>query len=114
MVDETQTRRVLEYIDSGTREGARLALGGGRVRIESGGCYIEPTVFAAVTPPLRIAREEIFGPVLSTISFRRHDEALQIANDVSDGLAAAGGTRDLKRAHRAARAGRAGGGDVNG
>src|ERR1039457_664818 len=87
MVDETQTRRVLEYIDSGTREGARLALGGGRVRIESGGCYIEPTVFDAVTPRMRIAREEIFGPVLSTISFRDLDEALQIANDVSYGLA---------------------------
>src|ERR1039457_2274262 len=87
MVDETQTRRVLEYIDSGTREGARLALGGGRVRIESGGCYIEPTVFDAVTPRMRIAREEIFGPVLSTISFRDLDEALQIANDVSYGRA---------------------------
>ena len=108
MVDETQTRRVLEYIDTGSREGARLALGGRRVRGDSGGCYIEPTVFDGVTPGMRIAREEIFGPVLATLSFRDLDEALRIANDVSYGLAAAIWTRDLNSAHRAARALRAG------
>ncbi len=108
MVDETQTQRVLEYIDSGRGEGARLALGGGRVRQGSGGCYIEPTVFDEVTPRMRIAREEIFGPVLATLSFRDLDEALRIANDVSYGLAAAIWTRDLTSAHRAARALRAG------
>jgi acyl-CoA reductase-like NAD-dependent aldehyde dehydrogenase len=108
MVDEIQTRRVLEYIDTGSSEGARLALGGRRVRSDSGGCYIEPTVFDAVTPGMRIAREEIFGPVLATLSFRDLDEALRIANDVSYGLAAAIWTRDLNSAHRAARALRAG------
>jgi acyl-CoA reductase-like NAD-dependent aldehyde dehydrogenase len=108
MVDETQTRRVLEYIGTGTSEGARLALGGRRVRSDSGGCYIEPTVFDGVTPAMRIAREEIFGPVLATLSFRDLDEALRIANDVSYGLAAAIWTRDLNSAHRAARALRAG------
>lgn len=108
MVDETQTRRVLEYIGTGTSEGARLALGGRRVRSDSGGCYIEPTVFDGVTPAMRIAREEIFGPVLATLSFRDLDEALRIANDVSYGLAAAIWTRDLNSAHRASRALRAG------
>ncbi|HEY2418694.1 MAG TPA: aldehyde dehydrogenase [Steroidobacteraceae bacterium] len=108
MVDESQTRRVLEYIDTGSREGARLALGGRRVRGDSGGCYIEPTLFDRVTPAMRIAREEIFGPVLATLSFRDLPEALRIANDVSYGLAAAIWTRDLNTAHRAARALRAG------
>lgn len=108
IVDETQTRRVLEYIDEGTRGGARLALGGRRVRVETGGCYIEPTVFDAVTPGMRIAREEIFGPVLATLTFHDLEQALRVANDVSYGLAAAIWTRDLKTAHHAARALRAG------
>jgi len=108
MVDEIQTQRVLDYIASGRSEGARLALGGQRVRQESGGCYIEPTVFDGVRQSMRIAREEIFGPVLATLSFRDLDEALRLANDVSYGLAAAIWTRDLRDAHRAARALRAG------
>jgi len=108
MVDEIQTQRVLDYIASGRSEGARLALGGQRVRRDSGGCYIEPTVFDGVRQSMRIAREEIFGPVLATLSFHDLDEALQLANDVSYGLAAAIWTRDLRDAHRAARALRAG------
>jgi acyl-CoA reductase-like NAD-dependent aldehyde dehydrogenase len=108
LVDEPQTRRVLEYIDSGRSEGAQLAVGGARVREASGGCYVEPTVFTAVKPGMRIAREEIFGPVLATISFSDLDEAIRIGNDVVYGLAAAVWTRDITAAHRAARALRAG------
>jgi acyl-CoA reductase-like NAD-dependent aldehyde dehydrogenase len=108
MVDETQTLRVMDYIASGRNEGARVALGGERVRQGSGGYYIEPTIFDDVQPQMRIAREEIFGPVLSALSFRDLEQALRIANDTSYGLAAAIWTRDITTAHRAARALRAG------
>jgi acyl-CoA reductase-like NAD-dependent aldehyde dehydrogenase len=108
LVDEPQTRRVLEYIDAGRSEGARVAAGGQRVRQDTGGCYVEPTVFDGVQPSMRIAREEIFGPVLATLTFRDLDEAIGIANDVVYGLAAAIWTSNLTTAHRAARALRAG------
>ena len=108
LVDEPQTERVLGYIDAGRADGARLALGGRRVRTDTGGCYVEPTIFDAVKPAMRIAREEIFGPVLSVIGFRDLDEAIRIGNDVIYGLAAAVWTRDITQAHRAARALRAG------
>jgi len=108
IVDETQLQRVLGYIDSGREQGAQLTLGGQRVRQESQGYFVEPTIFDAVKPDMRIAREEIFGPVLSAISFDRLDDAIRIGNDSSYGLAAAIWTRDITTAHRTARALRAG------
>ncbi len=108
MVDETQMKRVLQYIDSGQSEGASLRFGGKRVREETGGFYIEPTVFDCVRNDMRIAREEIFGPVLSTITFKDAEEAIRIGNDTIYGLAAAVWTKDINKALKAARALRAG------
>jgi acyl-CoA reductase-like NAD-dependent aldehyde dehydrogenase len=108
IVDAQQMQRVLGYIDIGKQDGARVALGGVQARRDSGGCYVEPTVFDGVKPSMRIAREEIFGPVLATITFRDEAEAVAIANDTSYGLAAAVWTRDLTTAHRMARAIRSG------
>jgi len=108
IVDETQMKRVLGYIDTGREEGARIALGGRRVREETGGYFVEPTVFDGVERGMRVAREEIFGPVLATITFDTVEQAIEIANDVDYGLAAAIWTRDVTTAHRTARALRAG------
>jgi len=108
MVDATQTSRVLEYVKSGNDEGADLRCGGHRANVTQNGQYVEATVFANVTNDMKIAKEEIFGPVLSCISFKDEDEAVKIANDTEYGLAAAVWTSNFARGHRMARKVRAG------
>ncbi|MBP9591383.1 MAG: aldehyde dehydrogenase [Steroidobacteraceae bacterium] len=108
IVDRTQLETVLGYIGSARDEGAKVLLGGRQVRRETGGCYVEPTVFADVDPRMKIAREEIFGPVLAAITAGDADEAVKIGNSGVYGLAAAVWTRDISRAHRIARALRSG------
>ena len=108
LVDEQQLNTVLGYIAAGQAEGAQLRCGGGRVLEESGGVFVAPTVFDGVSNAMKIAREEIFGPVLSVITFHDLDEAIRIANDTPYGLAAAIWTANLSKAHLAAKALRAG------
>jgi len=108
IVDEGQMDKVLYYIDEGQSEGANLLYGGNRVRQETGGYYIEPTIFDKVSNDMKIAQEEIFGPVLSVISFKDVDEAISIANDSIFGLASAVWTTNLATAHKTARAIKAG------
>lgn len=113
IVDQAQLDNVMRYIGLGQSEGARLVAGGQRVEPVVGGCYVQPTVFDGVTPSMTIAREEIFGPVLSVLSFTDVAEVVRQANASEYGLQAGVWTRDLNKAHGVARALRAGTVHVN-
>ncbi len=105
-VSESQFDRIMGYIESGKREGATLACGGERVGDR--GYFIQPTVFSDVQDEMKIAREEIFGPVMSIIAFKDMDEVISRANRTTYGLAAGVWTRDIKKAHAVANGVRAG------
>jgi betaine-aldehyde dehydrogenase len=107
IIDENQFEKILGYIESGNRDGARLRLGG-RQLPQVTGRFIEPTVFDAVQPKMAIAREEIFGPVLSILTFDTKEEAIRIANSTIYGLSAGVWTRDIDTAFAVSRAIRAG------
>jgi len=99
-----QLERVLQYVETAKQEGGTLVAGGERHDIGTGkGYFMQPTVFADVTPSMTIAREEIFGPVLAAIEFTDVDEAIATANASEYGLAAAVWTKDVKKAHYVAR-----------
>jgi len=113
MIDQNHMERVLNYIDAGRRDGAALVRGGKQVLRESGGFFVEPTIFDGVSNEMTIAREEIFGPVLSVLTVADAQEAVRVANDTSYGLASSLYTDDLNMAHSVARALRAGTVSVN-
>jgi len=112
MTTPEQYHKVLGYIETGKKEGAELLVGGGPIE-NGGGYFIAPTIFDGVAPEMTIARDEIFGPVLSVITVGDVAEAVEIANDTAYGLQASVFTSNVKRAHAVARALQAGTVTVN-
>jgi aldehyde dehydrogenase (NAD+) len=109
IVSQDQMQTVLSYIEAGKKEGAKLVAGGKRVNVDGGkGFFVEPTIFRDVRNDMKIAREEIFGPVLATLSFDDVDQVVELANQNEYGLASAVWTRDIKKAHMVSRRLRAG------
>jgi aldehyde dehydrogenase (NAD+)/phenylacetaldehyde dehydrogenase len=108
LVSEKQRDTVSGYVEAGKREGARLVAGGNRASVDGKGAFFEATVFDDVRPDMRIAKEEIFGPVLATLTFQDEAEAIAVGNSTIYGLAAAVWTRDIKKALRTAKALKAG------
>lgn len=113
LVDQTQMNTVLRYIESGKTEGAKLLAGGEQALAQTGGCYVQPTIFDGVKSSMTIAREEIFGPVLAVMSFTDVADVVREANASIYGLQAGVWTRNLNKAHGVARALRAGTVHVN-
>lgn len=110
LCNEKQRATVERYIEVGRKEGARVVTGGGRAVVEGfdGGYFVQPTVFADVRNDMTLAREEIFGPVLSVLTYRTEEEAVALANDSDYGLAGGVWSRDLSRAEKVAAAMRTG------
>ena len=108
MIDAAQLQTVADYVEIGKEEGASVMAGGNQVLADSGGCYHEPTIFDGVNNNMRIAREEIFGPVMSVIGFKDAEEAVAIANDSIYGLAGAVWSNNINTAHKVAAAVRVG------
>ncbi len=109
IVSQEQMQTVMRYIEAGKKEGATLLAGGNRATVGNGnGFFLEPTVFGGVKNDMTIAREEIFGPVLATLSFDDVEQVAELANQTTYGLAAAVWTRDIKKAHQLSRRLRAG------
>jgi aldehyde dehydrogenase (NAD+)/phenylacetaldehyde dehydrogenase len=103
LVSEEQMKKVLDYVEIGRQEGAELVAGGSRAQVGNGrGCFVLPTIFDGVRNDMRLAQEEIFGPVLATIQFSDLDEVITEANRNPYGLAAAVWTRDIRKAHAVA------------
>ena len=108
IVNTEQLEKINKYVNIGKKEGADIEVGGNITMKETGGCYFEPTIFKNVKNNMKIAQEEIFGPVLTTLAFSNFDEAVSIANDSEYGLAAGVWTNDINKAIRASREIRAG------
>jgi aldehyde dehydrogenase (NAD+)/phenylacetaldehyde dehydrogenase len=108
LVSEKQRDNVARYVETGQKEGAKLVAGGHRASVNGKGAFFEATVFDGVTPSMTIAREEIFGPVLATLTFHDEAEAVSVGNSTIYGLAAAVWSRDVKKAMRTAKALKAG------
>ena len=108
VVSRKQQATVLSYVEKGKAEGARLVAGGNAATVNGKGHYVEATVFDGVKPEMTIAREEIFGPVLAVLTFDDLEEGIRLANQSMYGLAAGIWTRDISKAHRVARAIKAG------
>ena len=113
LIEESHLNKVLGHVEQAKKDGARLVFGGERVLTETGGYFVQPTIFDGVTPDMSIAREEVFGPVLAVVSFSTAEEAIALANDTEYGLAASVFTSSNKTAHNAARQVRAGTVSVN-
>jgi aldehyde dehydrogenase (NAD+) len=108
LISEKQMTSVLGYVEAGVKEGARVVAGGQRQPVNGKGWFVQATVLDGVDNRMKVAQEEIFGPVLAVIAFDDAEDAVRKANDIPFGLAAGVWTRDVKKAHAVARALKAG------